>query len=265
MDDLPLVRLAHVDQRHVLAGVDQIRQLARRERDLRRELGNIGRDAAERLVVDELRHGRVLPADRALGVFPHFQLAELQLERVVDQHPADHRIAGTGYELDGFGRLQRTDRPAEHAEHAALGARRDHPGRRRLGEQAAIARSVLRPEHRQLSVEPVDRSPHVRLAEQHARVVHEVPRGEVVRSVDDQVVAAEEVERVLRRDEGLVLDHVDERVDLLDRVFRAVELLPADVRLAVHDLTLEVRLVHHVVVDEAEGSHACRREVHRDR
>ena len=93
-------------------------------------------------------------------------------------------------QLDRLGRLDHADDARQHAEHAAFGAARHEAGRRRLGIQAAIARAVLRREHRRLSFEPEDAAVRVRLAEQHARVVHEIARREIVGAVEDDVVAA---------------------------------------------------------------------------
>ena len=101
-------------------------------------------------------------------------------------------------QLDGLVGLERSDRAGHDAEHAAFGTRRHHAGGRRLGIEAAVARTMLGPEDTCLPVEPIDRSPDVRLAEQHGRVVDEIPRGEVVGAVDDEVVLAEDLHDVGR-------------------------------------------------------------------
>ena len=49
--------------------------------------------------------------------------------------------------------------------------------------------------------------------------------------------------------------HLDEWVDLADRVPRALRLGPADIRLAVDDLALQVGLVDHVELDDPDGAH----------
>ena len=116
----------------------------------------------------QLGDRRVLAAERAVRVLADLDLAVGHLQRVVDHQPADQRLADAGEQLDRLGDLDRADRRAQHAEHAALGAGRDHAGRRRLRVEAAVARAVLGPEHAGLAVEAVDRAPHVRLAEQHA-------------------------------------------------------------------------------------------------
>ena len=104
-------------------------------------------EAAELLVVDQLRDRRVRAAHRAVGILAQLQLAEPHPQRVVDQEAANQRLANSGDQLDGFGRLDHADDAGQHAQDATLGAARHEPGRRRLGIQAAIARAVLRREH----------------------------------------------------------------------------------------------------------------------
>src|SRR2546422_9546248 len=67
-------------------------------------------DAAERLVVDQLGDRRVAAAHRAIWVFLELQLAELELERVEQQQPADQRLAGTDDQLDRLHRLRSEER-----------------------------------------------------------------------------------------------------------------------------------------------------------
>ena len=96
--------------------------------------------------------------------------------------------------------------PGQHAEHAALGAARHQSRRRRLGVEAAVAGPFLGVEHRRLALEPEDAAVDVRLAQQHAGVVHQVAGREVVGPVDDDVVVPDDLERVLGREPGLVPD-----------------------------------------------------------
>ena len=103
--------------------------------------------------------------------------------------------------------------PGSDAEHAALGAARDEAGRRRLGVEAAVAGPVLGREHRGLALEPEDAAVDVGPPGQHAGVVHQVARREVVGAVDHHVVAREDLERVRRRQRDLVGLDADLRVD----------------------------------------------------
>src|ERR687892_1297374 len=90
----------------------------------------------------------------------------------------------------------------------AHGARGHGPGRRRLREQAPVARRVPpRQEHAGLPLPLVDRAVHQRLPEHLAGVIDQVPDREVVGAVDDHVVAPQGLERVLARQQDAVRDH----------------------------------------------------------
>ena len=167
-------------------------------------------------------------------------------------------------QLDRLVRLQRADDPRQHAEHAALGARRRELGRRRLGEEAAVARAVVRLEDGDLALEAVDRAVHDRDPAPDRRVVHEVARREVVGAVDDDVPAVvEDPVDVLRGEPLAVGDDVDVGVQALDRALRGVDLRRAERVERVRDLPLQVRLVDDVGVDDPERADAGRREVER--
>ena len=139
-------------------------------------------------------------ADRAIGILAQLQLAESHGQRVEQQQPADERFAFADDELQRFRRLNRADDSRQHAEHAAFGARRHQARRRRLGIQAAIARAVGIAENVDLAFEAENRAVDIGLAEQHARVVHQIARGEIVRAVHDDVVVFQNVERVFARE-----------------------------------------------------------------
>ena len=70
--------------------------------------------------------------------------------------------------------------------------------RRRIRVEAAVARSVGRVEDRRLAVETEDAAVDIRLLQQHADVVDEVARGEVVGAVDDQVIGTADLHCVRR-------------------------------------------------------------------
>src|SRR5919204_1461906 len=122
----------------------------------------IGGRRAEALVVDVLRDRRMLAADRALRIAAEAHLAEAALQRVVQKIPSDERIADPEKELDRLGGLHGADDSRQNAEHAGLGARRRQLRWRRLREEAAVARTLERLEHGDLTLEAEDRSMHHR-------------------------------------------------------------------------------------------------------
>ena len=154
--------------------------------------------------------------------------------------------------------------PGQHAEHAALGARRRQLDGRRLREEAAVARAVVRLEDGHLALEAVDRAVDDRDAAPDRRVVDEVAGREVVGAVDDQVPAVvEDPVDVLGGEALAVGDDVDVRVERLDRALRRVDLRRAERVERVRDLPLQVRLVDDVGVDDPERADAGRGEVER--
>ena len=94
-------------------------------------------------------------------------------------------------------------------------------------------------------------------------VVHQVPGGEVVGPVHDQVVAVDDVEDVVGAQPHVVGHHVDVGVERGERLLGRVDLAFADAVHGVQDLALEVRGVHHVHVHDADRAHPGRRQVQR--
>ena len=218
--------------------------------------------AAELLVVDELRD-LVRAARGALRILAQVERAKAHAQRIHEQQPSGEALSDSEDELERLGRLNRADDSRQHAEHAALGAARNESRRWRLAEETAIARRICGREHRCLSLEAIDAAVHVRLAEQHARVVHEIARLEVVGAVDDDVVRPDDLERVARCERRLVRLDLDVRIEILDAVARRVELALADRARAVKHLALQVRGIHDIEVHEAERADAGRGEIER--
>src|SRR5579884_3116546 len=144
---------------------------------------------AELDVVDVVGDRRLVAAHGAVGPPLDAHLVELRRERVEEEQPADQRLADPERQLERLVRLQRADDARQHAEHAALGARRRQLRRRRLREEAAVAGPLTRLEDRHLALEAVDRAVHDRDVVPDGRVVDEVARREVVGAVDDHVPA----------------------------------------------------------------------------
>src|SRR3989475_1685183 len=263
--DLPFHRLAHVEQDRLLPRVDLLFQLLDRDLEIFADLLRCGTESAELFVIDKLLDRWIGTANRAFGVLPQLELAELHPERVEHEEPADERVAPAEEELDRLDRLNRSDDAREDAEHAAFRARRHEARWRWRCVQTAITGASRGIEDAGLALEAEDRAVDVRFLEEDRRIVHEVSGREVVRPVDDHVIVFQAVECVIRRQPGLVRLHVDVRVDLRDSLFRDVDLLPPDVIRAVQHLALEVRLVDHVEVDEPETADAGGAQVLRER
>src|SRR3954447_3892760 len=226
---------------------------------------------AERLVVREDAHllvgdlGGVPRADRALGVAADLELGGRRSQRVVHEQAADERVAGADDQLHDLGRLEQAHRARQHAEHAVRAARRGELVGRRLREQAAVARAVVRLEDAKLPLEAEDRGRHDRDLEAHRRVVEQVARGEVVDAVDDDVPALDDLHDVRGVEARLVLDDLHVGVQRLDLLLGRVDLRHADAVGGVDHLARQCRDVDEVVVEDAERADAGGGEVERGR
>src|SRR6516164_5218448 len=116
------------------------------------------RDSAEFLIVDELGDGRMIAADRAIGITPQFQFAELHSEGVVEDQAPDQRLARAEDQFHGFGGLDQSNGSRQNSEYSAFRAAWYQPGRRRLGIQTSIAGAARIGKDARLSLEPEDGS-----------------------------------------------------------------------------------------------------------
>jgi len=92
-------------------------------------------------------------------------------------------------------------------------------------------------------------------------VVDQVAGREVVGAVDDDVVAVDHVEDVVGPQPDIVGDDIHVGVQGDEGLLGRVDLAVADPVHVVEDLALEVRLVDHVHVDDAECAHPGRSQV----
>ena len=96
-----------------------------------------------------------------------------------------------------FRRLNHADQSGQNAQHSTFGAGRNKARRWRLGIQAAIAWAIFGGKDAGLAFEAENRAVDVRLAGEHAGVVDQIARGEIVGAVDDDVEVAKDFERVV--------------------------------------------------------------------
>ena len=194
---------------------------------------------------------------RALGVGPQLQLAELHRQGIEQQQPAAEGGADAGDDLHRLGGLDHADDSGQHAHHAALGAGGHHARRRRLREKVpVVGAGCIQVEHRGLTFKAEDRAVDIWLTQQHAGVVHQVAGGEVVRAVADQVVAGNDLQGIFAGEGGLVEIHLAVGIDLQDAGLGRFNLGLANPAGAMDHLALEVGVVDHIEIDDAEPAYA---------
>jgi len=112
-------------------------------------------------------------------VFPHLELGEAHFQRIVQQHPADHRLTDAQQQLDRFCRLHRPNRPRQNTEYAP--SRSLARGRVAVaGEHAAVARPFFGVKHAQIGLQGGKCCRIHRLAQLHAGVIYQIARRKVL-------------------------------------------------------------------------------------
>src|SRR6267143_3288583 len=239
--------------------------LERARCDLRHLHGRAGSffaaHAAKFVIIDQLGDRRMCSAHRAVRIPAQLELAEFHSESVKEQQSSDETIAAAEDQLDRFHRLDGTDDSGQNAEDAAFGARRYKPRRRRFRIKTAVARTIGHAENGGLPFKPENRTVHVWLPQQNTCVIDKIPRGEIVSPIDDDIKVLEEFERVGAGQ--LRFERLDLNVWIEVRKPRArgFALGLADVAGAKRDLTLEIREVDDVKVNQPEFADARGRKI----
>jgi hypothetical protein len=79
----------------------------------------------------------------------------------------------------------------------------------------------MRLEGRDLPVELPDGGGDQRFPREIAGIADEIARREIVAAISDEIIARDDLERVLRRDAVIVFDYMHMRVETLQRLARA--------------------------------------------
>ena len=107
-----------------------------------------------------------------------------------------------------------------------------------------------------LSLEAEDSAVRERLSGHDARVVDEELHGEVVSTVDHEIVVLDNIESVVRGQELVIGIHLHIGVDSLYLVLGAFHLGHTHISGEVNHLALQVAQVHHVGIYDTDGAHA---------
>ena len=217
---------------------------------------------AEGLIIYQFRDRGIVAADWAGRVAADFERVEVHLQGVVHQQATDERVALTENEFDDFSGLHEANRAGQNAQHACFVSRRRQICRRRRGVQASVARPlVVARIDRDLALESENAAIHDGLFQEHARVVDQISRWEIVASIDDNVVFRKNVHDVVGREVVRVRHHLATGVDLFEGLVRRDGFETAQVGRAVQDLALQVGDVDHVGIDNAERPNARRGQI----
>ena len=116
--------------------------------------------------------------------------------------------------------------------------------------------------HRGLSVETKNGAVDVRLFRKDADVAREVARRKIIRAVDYDLVALDQVARIRGGETRLVQMHLDLWIDLAQTIARRFHFRSADFAGAIKELPLKIREFDPVCVHQPDRAHARRGQIH---
>src|SRR5207302_8613803 len=103
------------------------------------------------------------------------------------------------------------------------------------------------------------------LTAEHASIVYEISRWEVIGAIDDDVEVAEDSHGVVAAEASIKSANLDKWVHRFDLVSGRVKLRASYIGGGVNDLALQVREVDDIEVDKTERAHARGGEIQRER
>ena len=119
----------------------------------------------------------------------------------------------------------------------------------------------MRLEHRELAIELRHGCRNERALLEKTRVVDEKARGEIVRTIGNNVVASNQIERIRGSQPGRMWLHDNMRIDRERGISRRQCLGPTDIARSMRDLALQIGEAHRVVVDDADRSDTGRGQI----
>src|SRR5205807_975316 len=140
-------------------------------------------------------------AGRAFRILADADRVKAGAQRIVEQQRAVEAVAESQKLLQHLDRLQGAEDAGDGAEDAGGLAARDEVGRRRLAEEAPVARMAgpeIGPEGRDLALEGRQGRRDQWLSQAEAELGQEIPGSEIVAAVGDEIVAADERLGILR-------------------------------------------------------------------
>ena len=155
--------------------------------------------------------------------------------------PAEKGISGANEKLDRLDGLEHSDDSGKDPKHTRLRAIRHRAGRRRFGEEAAVARATeMRRKNRALALETRNRAVNERLFQKNTDIVAQIARREIVRAVENQIVGFHDLHRCFGIEADIVEFDANIRVGFEKTLAGAVGFFSPDIGAAVEDLTLKV-------------------------
>ena len=141
-------------------------------------------------------------------------------------------------QLQCLSSLEGADCARQDPQDASFRARRDHPGRGRLREKAAIAGAAACIENTYLAFEAIDRPVNVWLTGQNTYIVDQIARREIIGAVDQDIVILGNAHRIFRGKRLVESVYLNFRVEIFQAILGRIDFEVANATRAMDYLAL---------------------------
>src|SRR5437660_2000483 len=114
----------------------------------------------------------------------------------------------------------------------------------------------MRREHGCLSIESKDRAIDIWLFREHADVIRQIARGEIIRTINDNIVTRNNFKSVLAGEATVVRFDFDARIHIAQAIARGFQFLATDVFRAVQNLPLQIAKIDLVEINQTKFTDA---------
>src|SRR5690606_23621553 len=216
--------------------------------------------ATEFVIVDKLSD------NRCIRILSDLKNPRFESKCIKDQEATAQHLSYSGDNLNDFQCLHASNNSGEHAEYTRFSTVGDKSGRWWSWIQITIIGTcftlrVAIVEHRHLALKPKYRRVHIGLSQHHARIIHQVARSKIIRSIRNDIVARHNVESIRGGKPCFMNFYLNMGIQSQQSFPGGVSLGPAHVVDGIQHLTLQVGIVHPVELHQPNGAYSGRGKV----
>src|SRR6056297_3015720 len=205
---------------------------------------------------------RVFARQRVFGVPFELHGLEPATKRIIDGQLSGGRLPSTGNFLENFNRLQRSHDACHRAKHTDFRTIEHGLSGRRFREQTAIrwpwvtlCIALMRFECCQVPIEWTERRKNQRPLREVTSIGNEVSRCKIIRAIGDNVIVADEIERIRVIDPHIMGLDGDMRVEPFNCLASAFYLQAIHIVRVVRDLALKIGERNDIIVNDTDRTH----------
>jgi hypothetical protein len=179
-----------------------------------------GFQTAHIMIVEQLLYLWFLIAKRTGWIFSDRKCHEFRVQRTVNQELTDQRLPFFQNELNGLCCLNQSNLPGYNSQDTCLVSTGNQTWRRRLGKETTqTGTSIFWKKNAGLPFNLEDSSINIGFPCKESGIIDEIFRRKIVRSVNDEIVLLENLDRILWSQTFLIGHNLHIRIDSMNRLF----------------------------------------------